>query len=120
MADRMLLVTWGATVPGREERALEVFNEAVGLAGRMQQDGRIENFSICLNQPTPGFEGFIQMNGSAAQIAGLSDDEEFQRNTADAALIVQDLRHIQGHTGEGVARMMDIYREAIAKVPQTA
>lgn len=120
MADRMLMVSWGATVPGREERALEVFNESVGLAGRMQQDGRIESFSICILQPTPGFEGFMQMNGTAAQIAALSDDEEFQRNTADAALIVQDLRHIQGSTGEGVARMMDIYRQAISKVPQTA
>ena len=120
MADRMLLVSWGATVPGREERALEVFNETLGLVGRMQQDRRIESFSVCLTQPTPGFEGFIQLNGTAAQIAGLSDDEEFQRSTADAALIVQDLRHIQGYTGEGVARMMDIYRSAIAKVPQAA
>jgi hypothetical protein len=120
MADRMLLVTWGATVPGREERSLEVFNEAVGIAGRMQQDGRLESFSVCLNEPTPGFEGFIQMNGTAAQIAALSDDAEFQANTADASLIVSDLRHIQGYTGEGVARMMDVYRSAIAKVPQTA
>jgi hypothetical protein len=60
------------------------------------------------------------LNGSAAQIAALADDDEFQRNTADASLIVNDLRHIQGATGEGVAQTMDRYRQAISKVPQTA
>jgi hypothetical protein len=41
MADRMLFIGWGAPVRGLEERGLEVFNDAIGLLGRMQQDGRI-------------------------------------------------------------------------------
>jgi hypothetical protein len=40
------------------------------------------------------------------------------RNTADAMMIVDKVRHIEGHTNEGVARQMGIYRDAIAKVPQ--
>jgi hypothetical protein len=120
MADRMLMINWGSTVTGREERALEVFNESVGLFGRMQQDGRIESFSVNLLQPTPGFAGYMQLNGSSAQIAALSDDEEFRRNSAEASLIVEDLRHLQGYTNEGVAGMMEIFRQAISKVPQTA
>jgi len=42
MADRILFIGWGATVRGREERGLEVFNQAVGFYGRCQQEGRIE------------------------------------------------------------------------------
>ena len=46
MADRMLFIGWGTPVRGREERGLEVFNEALGLLGRMEQDGRIEGFDV--------------------------------------------------------------------------
>lgn len=119
MADRMLMVSWGEPVRGREERALEVFNETVGLAGRMQQDGRIESFDVVLLNPNgSGITGYMEIHGSAAQIAALDQDEEFIRNTVDASLIVEDLRHVTGWTNEGVAQQMALYQEAVAKVPQ--
>lgn len=119
MADRMLLVTWGMPVRGREERALEIFNEAVGLAGRMQQDGRIESFDVVLLEPAD-IGGFMQLRGSAAQIAALSEDEEFMRNTMDAQMICDDVRHVRGVCNEGVAQWMQMYQEATRKVPQSA
>ena len=48
MADRVLFISWGAAVPGREERGLEVFNDALGICGRMQREGRIEKFDVVL------------------------------------------------------------------------
>jgi hypothetical protein len=48
MADRVLFISWGQTVRGAEEHALEVFNDALGILGRMQQDGRIEGFDVVL------------------------------------------------------------------------
>ena len=118
MADRMLFVTWGNAVRGREERGLEEFNEALGLLGRMQQDGRIESFDVGLFEPNGELNGYVAVRGSAAQINAVREDEEFLRNTADAALIVDRFRHIAGYTNEGVARQIEIYRDATAKVPQ--
>ena len=119
MADRVLMVSWGSPRPGREERGLEVFNDAVGLAGRMQQDGRLESFDVILFNPNATLDGCLIMKGSAAQIAALSEDEEFQRNTIDASLIVEDLGHHVGYTNEGVAQQMALYQESVGKVPQT-
>ena len=34
MADRVLVISWGEVVHGREERGLEVFNDALGCANR--------------------------------------------------------------------------------------
>jgi hypothetical protein len=119
MADRVLVISWGESVRGREERALEVFNEAVGLAGRMQQDGRIESFNVVLLEPNSDQGGYLEMHGSDQQIAALDQDEEFTRNTIDASLIVENLRHTRGYTNEGVARQMALYQEAVGKVPQT-
>jgi hypothetical protein len=118
MADRLLFISWGQTVRGREARALEVFNEAMGLLGRMQQDGRIESFDVALLAPNAGLDGYIAVHGSAAQIDALRQDEEFLRNTADAIMIVDNVRHIEGYTNEGVAHQMGIFQDAIAKVPQ--
>jgi hypothetical protein len=120
MADRLLFIGWGSPVRGREERALEVFNETVGLYGRMQQDGRIESFEITLLSPNAILNGFMELKGTAAQMAALREDDEFLRIIADASLIVEDLNVIPGYANQGVATQMGIYAEAIAKVPQLA
>jgi hypothetical protein len=118
MADRVLLVTWGTTVRGREERALEVFNEAMGILGRMQQDGRIERFNVVLCAPNGHMDGYMALEGSAEQLAAVKEDDEFRRNTADASLIVEKLQHIEGVTNEGIAREVELYQESIQRVPQ--
>jgi len=118
MADRVLFIGWGTPVRGSEERGLEVFNETLGLCGRMQQDGRIEGFDVMLFQPNGNLNGCITILGGAAQLAAVRDDQEFQRSMVAASLIVDDLQMIDGFTNEGVAQEMALYQEAIAKVPQ--
>jgi hypothetical protein len=120
MADRVLLFTWGTPVRGREERALEVFNESVGLYGQMQQDGRIESFDITLLEPNGYMNGFAQLHASQDQLDEIHASEDFQRLIVDAALIVDDVRLIDGATGAGVAEQIGLYQEAVAKVPQHA
>jgi hypothetical protein len=120
MADRLLFISWGETVRGREDRALEVFNDAMGILGRMQQEGRIEKFDAVLLSPNGDIDGYIEVHGTAQQIAAVREDEEFIRNTVDAELCVDRIRHVEGYANEGVARMMALYQEAIAKVPQRA
>jgi hypothetical protein len=120
MADRVLFIGWGMPVRGREERGLDVFNESIGLYGRMQQEGRIEKFNVVLLDPAADLNGYIELHGSAEQLSAARESEEFRRTIADASLIVDGLRLIDGFTNEGVAREMALYQESIARVPQTA
>jgi hypothetical protein len=120
MADRMLMMAWKHPVRGSEARALEVFNEALGLLGRKQQAGAIESFDVCLMAPNTDIDGFIVVKGSSEQITALRNDEEFTRNTIDATLAVDGINHIEGWCNEGVAAQMGMYQEALAKVPQHA
>ena|SRR5271167_3947815 len=119
MADRVLFIGWSTPVRGREERGLEVFNEAIGICGRMQQEGRIEKFDIVLLAPSAELNGYIELHGSAEQLSAVREDDDFRRNTADASLVVDGLRHIEGFTNEGVAREMALYQDSVARVPQT-
>lgn len=117
MADRALFIGFGAPVRGREERAVAVFNEFVGVFGRMASDGRIESMDVTLLDPHGGdLGGFFMVHGSDAQCAALAIDEEFRRAMIDAALIVDNLGVVPALTGERVGREMALYTEAVAKV----
>ena len=86
-----MFIGWGPPVRGRESKSLDVFSESVQFWGKLQQDGRIESFDVVLLNPNGGgITGYMEIHGSAAQIAGLDQDEEFVRNTVDASLIVED------------------------------
>ncbi|HEX6457384.1 MAG TPA: hypothetical protein VF032_00590 [Thermoleophilaceae bacterium] len=120
MADRVLHISWGSPIPGREERGLEVFNEAMGFYGRLQQAGRIESFDVALFPATSDLNGYIELHGTHEQLDAAQQDEEFQRITIDASLVVADLRVAEAVTNEGVAQEMALYQQAISKVPQSA
>jgi hypothetical protein len=119
VADRLLFIGWDTAVRGREERGLEVFNQTIGLYGRLQQEGRIEKFDVVLLDPNPGLGGYVELHGTADQLAAVRQNDEFRGLLADAALIVDDIRLVEGFTGDGVAREMGVYQESVAKVPQT-
>jgi hypothetical protein len=120
MADRVLFIGWSTPVRGSEERGLEVFNESLGLNGRMQQDGRIESFDVMLMEPNSELNGYMELRGSAEQIAAVRESEDFQRVMIDAALVVDGLRVIEGYCNEGIAKQMGLYQEALSKIPQRA
>ena len=66
-----------------------------------------------------GISGYIGVSGSAEQLAAVREDEEFARNLVDASLVVKDLQVSEGYTNEGIGPQMQIYQEAVGKVPQT-
>ena|SRR2546423_7254395 len=120
MADRVLFIGWGQSIPGREERGLETFNDALGLYGRKQQEGKIERFDVVLLNPNGQLDGYIEVRGSAEQLAALREDPDFRRNMTDASLVVRDLRVFDGSCDKAVEEDIGMYQEAIGKVPQTA
>ena len=120
MADRVLFISWGTVVRGREERALEVFNDVLGFYGRLQQEGRIESIDVVLLAPALGVRGYIAVHGSGAQLGALREDEEYMRVMVDSELVVDDFNIVEGYANEGVARQIAIYQSQIAKVPQSA
>jgi len=117
MADRVLLISWGASIPGREERGLEVFNDALGLYGRMQQGDRIESFDVVLLGPNGGMEGYIELHGTHDQLDAVQQDEDFHATLVDASLVVEDLKVVEGVTNEALGSEIALYQEAISKLP---
>ena len=65
MAGEALFVGWGQVVRGREQLALEVFQETVAYYGKLQEDGKIERFDAYLLEPHGGdLAGFFMGTAS--------------------------------------------------------
>jgi hypothetical protein len=115
VADAGLFIGWGDVVRGREDRALEVFNETIEFYGQLQSDGRIEDFEVALLEPHGGeLQGFAMLRGSEDQIAAIRRDEDFERLMTKASLIVDDLGFIGAAIGASLARAISIYQEELA------
>ena len=116
MADRVLLISWGAPIAGREERSVGVFNDALGYYGRMQQEGRIERFDVALFGAHAALNGYMQLHGSHAQLDAIEEDDEFRDIVTAAALVVSDLDVVEGVTDAGIAVEMERYQAQTARV----
>ncbi len=88
------------------------FSEEVAKKSGFRKSGTV------LLGPNGDLSGYIELHGSAEQLAAVREDEEFQRNTINAGLIVDRLRHLDGVTNEQVARQMALYQDSLARVPQ--
>jgi hypothetical protein len=117
MADAGLFIGWGQVVRGREDRALEVFNETVELYGQMQSDGRIESFDLALLEPHGGeLAGYAMLRGSDEQIDAVRHDEDFRRVMQRADFLVDGLGLVPALVGDGLAQGITIYQEEMAAV----
>jgi hypothetical protein len=114
MADAAIFTGWDAPVRGREEKSLEVFNEALQFYGRLQEEGRIESFEVAILAPHGGdLGGFILVRGDRAALDELRRDEEWLRLNARAGLVVERLGVVDAYIGEGLGRQMEIYRSQL-------
>ncbi len=117
MAEAGIFIGWGANVAGREEKGLAVFNEAIQYWGGLQEGGKIESFEVVLLTPHGGdLEGFSLLRGSQDQMSALLVDEEFERQTARATLIVQNVGVVPAVLGEGLGRSIGIYQQQISEL----
>jgi hypothetical protein len=117
MAEAGLFIGWGQVVRGREERALQVFNESVEYWGGLQSDGKIESFEVVLLEPHGGdLAGFALLRGSRDQIGALRMDEEFERRTTRADQIVESQGVVSAALGDGLERAIGHFQSETSEL----
>lgn len=117
MADAGLFVGWGPPVRGREQKGLEVFNEALAYYGGLEQDGTIESSETVLLAPHGGdLYGFTLIRGSEPQLDELRRDDDFQRLITRAGMIVEGVGVVPAALGDGLAGAVGIYQAAAGEL----
>jgi hypothetical protein len=117
MGDSALFVGFGQPVRGREQQAVGVFGEAIGLYQQLQERGEIESFEPTFLEPHGGdLGGFFMLRGEEEKLARVRMSEEFERLSTRAGLVVEGFGVIGATTGEGVDRLMTLYQAQLAEL----
>lgn len=100
MAKGALFVGWGVIIPGREEAAPQVLNEAVQWLVRLQQEGRIDGFEAVTLEPHGGdLAGFVLVEGNRESLASLRGEDEFLRTMVRVQLVHSKVGVGSAYTG---------------------
>jgi primosomal protein N'' len=117
MADSGLFVGFGLPVRGRERQAVKLFNETFEYSSRLQQDGEIESFEPVLLEPHGGeLGGYFLLRGDKDKLARIRGSEEFERLTARAELIVENLGIIAAFLGERLMSQMSVFSQQVEEL----
>jgi len=105
MATGALVVGWGSVVRGREQKALQVFNEAIEYYTRLQQQGMIESFEPVALEPHGGdLQGFLLVRGDREKLNALRSSEEFLRLNNRNVQVVDNFGVVTAFIGEELQR----------------
>ena len=117
MGQTGLFIGWGAAVPDREIKGLEVFDESLVYWRRLKRDGRIEDFQVVLLYPhASNLEGFALLHATVEQLNELDADEEFLRLTMMQELVSESFRVVRAKLDEGLDEQVRMYRSTIAEL----
>lgn len=112
-----LFVGFGQPVRGREQKSLEVFNEALALYRQLQQSQQIESFEAVLLEAHGGdLGGFMLLRGNRQQLDNLRANPDFQRLTTRAGLIVENFGVVGAYLQEGLGEQMSIYQQQLSEL----
>lgn len=113
MATGMLFIGWGEVVRGREQKAIQVFNEAVQFWQQLQQGGQIEGFDAALLEPHGGdLQGFFLLRGDRERLTSLRRQPDFERIIQRAQLVVDGMGVVEAVTGEVLGDLLSGYQAA--------
>jgi hypothetical protein len=111
------VIRWGASVPGREAKGLDVFGNAVAHFEGLLKAGRIhshkEFFSV-----TGRDGGFMIVEGELSELLTISGEEDILRMNAQAAAIVQDfeITVYGGGTDQAVQGLVGVYVNGLQEI----
>jgi len=110
MAEFGLFIGWGNPVRGREQKASAVFNEAVELYTRLQQEGAIESWEPIFLEPHGGdLGGFFLLRGDRDKLAQIRSSDEISRLNMRASLVVENFGVVGAELGPRIAEQMQNY-----------
>ena len=119
MAGEALFVGWGQVVRGREQLALEVFQETVAFWNDHHQAGRIAAFEPVLLAPHGGdIAGYFLVRGERTALDEIRASDAFLRVVARASAVVDNFGVVPAHTSDGVAQLLGIFGEVSQTLPQ--
>ena len=108
--DAALVTTWGASVRGREAKALEVFMEFLGYWGKQAAEGKCSDPEAFF--AADGSSGMSIVRGKSDVLMEISSSDEALKLIEKGQMIAEDLKTHWYFTGEEeVQRLTSLFVE---------
>ena len=112
-----LFVGWGHAVRGREQQALQVFNEAIEYFAGLQQRGEVEAFEPVQLEPHGGdLYGFLLVRGDPDKLSRVRSSEEFRRVVQRAGLAVEGMGVVSAFVGDDLNRLYASFQQQASEL----
>ena len=109
--DAAIVTTWGATIPGREGKSLEVFMEFVQTLNKWAAEGKCSAPDVFFN--ADGSEGMAIVKGKSNDLLEVWESDENQKLLAKGNMIVENLKAHFWYTGDQeIQRGTQVFAEA--------
>jgi hypothetical protein len=119
MAGEALFLGWGQVVRGREQLALQVFQEAVSYYSKLQEEGQIERYDAYLLDPHGGdLAGFFLIHGERSALDAVRSSPEFHRLLVRAGSVIDNLGLVSAYSGDALGQQMARFGEVAQELPQ--
>lgn len=111
------VIRWGANVPGREAKGLEVFGDAIGYFEGLSKKGRIQGHREYIAL-TGKDGGFMVIEGETTELLKIVAEPEVIALNAKAGAIVQDfeIQVYAGGTDQAIQELMGTYSGAVSEL----
>jgi hypothetical protein len=115
--DSALFIGWGSAHAGRERQSAELFTSSLAYFSRLLAEGRIASFEPFFLEPHGGdLEGFIVLRGNVDELAKLRVDDEFQKLSVRAQVVLSSFGVVGAKTGDLLNKHMQWFVDAAREI----
>jgi hypothetical protein len=115
MADYGVAVTWGDAKPGRDQKALELWADAVTQNEKAAADTRIERWDAIVFEPIGSPPaGVIRFYGTREQIEAWIQSDDFQETMTRGGLLLNSFGYRRFMTGDALAQGLARFAQTIS------
>jgi hypothetical protein len=115
--DSALFIRWGATPSGRERESVRLFGQSLKYLTSLVVAGRVFSVEPFFLEPHGGdLEGFFVVRGNREELNRIRYEDDFQRMSVRAQVVVENFGVIGAITGEQLNKHMAWFAEAANEV----
>jgi hypothetical protein len=110
-----VLVRWGANIPGRESKGLEVFGKSIERFEQLAKQGRIHSHTEYIAL-TGDSGGFMLVQGEIEELQKILLEPENLALTSQATMIVQDFEQnlYAGGSDQTIQQLIGVQLDSLA------
>jgi hypothetical protein len=112
-----LMIRWGASIPGREAKSLDVFGSAINRFETLAKSGRIHGHREYLSV-TGHDGGFALLEGDVEELTKILVEEETLSLNAQASAVVEDfeVQAFVGGSDQAVQQVVGDYATSLRDI----